>query len=55
MMLLYLMIKKLQKPFNKYKNLSLPENPSVKELSLELLVDLVKLALERYRESVYQI
>ena len=47
----YLMMKKLQS-FNKYfcsidKNLSLPENPSIKEPTAELFTDPEKLALEK--------
>ena len=47
--------KEIAETFYKYKNLSLPENPTIKELWRELLADLVKLALEKYKESVYQI
>ena len=41
--------------FNKYfcniaKNLSLPENPCIKEPSVELFTDLVILALEKYKD-----
>ena len=50
----YLMMKKLQS-FNKYfcsidKNLSLPENPSIKEPTAELFTDPEKLALEKYKD-----
>ena len=47
--------KEIAETFNKYKKLSLPENRTIKELWRELLADLVKLALEKYKESVYQI
>ena len=63
MELLYLMMKKLQKHsiniFETFaKNLSLPENPSIMEPSVELFTDPVILALEKFKRSskynVYQ-
>ena len=56
MELLYLMMKKWQKHsiniFETFdKNLSLPENPSIKEPSVELFTDPVILALEKFKRS----
>ena len=45
----------IAKTFNKYfsnitENLQLPENPSIKEPSVELFTDPVTLALEKYKD-----
>ena len=55
MELLYLMMKKWQKYsiniFETFaKNLSLPENPSIKEPSVELFTDTAILALEKLKD-----
>ena len=45
----------IRETFNKYfcniaKNISLPEKPSIKEPSVELFIDPVILALEKYKD-----